>query len=55
MRFRTDPGGYTVYSVGLDGDDDGGDLASQLRETIKRGWGRRLVRGSDMGVRVLVR
>ncbi len=55
MRFRIEPGAYTVYSVGLDGDDDGGDLASELKEIIKRGWGRRLIRGQDVGVRVLVR
>jgi hypothetical protein len=55
MRFRTEPGAYKVYSVGLDRDDDGGDLASELKESIKRGWGRRLIRGQDVGVRVLVR
>jgi len=55
MRLRTEPGAYTVYSVGMDGDDDGGDLASELKEIIKRGWGRRQIRGQDVGVRVLVR
>jgi hypothetical protein len=54
MRYRVGPGAYTVYSVGMDGDDDGGDLASELKETTKRGWGRRLIRGQDLGVRVLV-
>jgi hypothetical protein len=55
MRFRTEPGAYTVYSVGMDGDDDGGDLASELKTVIQRGWGRRQIRGQDLGVRVLVR
>jgi hypothetical protein len=54
MRLHTEPGAYTVYSVGMDGDDDGGDLASELKESIKRGWGPRQVRGQDIGVRVLV-
>jgi hypothetical protein len=26
MRFRVEAGSYTVYSVGPDGNDDGGDI-----------------------------
>jgi len=55
MKFRPEAGAYTVYSVGSDGKDDSGDLSSELMETIKRGGGRRNIRGKDVGVRVLVR
>jgi len=54
MLFRSDHASYTIYSVGADGKDDGGDLSSELRTVIERGWGRRLLRGRDTGVRVLV-
>jgi hypothetical protein len=55
LRFRTLPDAYIVYSVGADGRDDGGTLASELQETIRRGWGLRTIRGPDTGIRVLVR
>ena len=55
MKFRPETGAFVVYSVGSDGTDDNGDLASELMEAIKRGGGRRILRGKDAGVRVLVR
>lgn len=55
MKFRSEAGAYIVYSVGSDGKDDNGDLSSELMEAIKRGGGRRNIRGKDVGVRVLVR
>jgi hypothetical protein len=55
LLFRTQPDAYIVYSVGADGRDDGGQLASELQETIRRGWGARAIRGVDTGIRVLVR
>ncbi|MGH8639550.1 MAG: hypothetical protein ACREUZ_20650, partial [Burkholderiales bacterium] len=54
LLFRQTKEAYTIYSVGMDGKDDGGDLASELHETIKRGWGRRVLRGKDVGVRILI-
>lgn len=54
MKFWSEPA-YIVYSVGSDGKDDNGDLSSELMEAIKRGGGRRNLRGKDVGVRVLVR
>jgi hypothetical protein len=55
LLFRTLPDSFIVYSVGADGRDDGGTLASELQETIRRGWGPRAILGLDTGVRVLVR
>jgi hypothetical protein len=54
LLYRRDSHSYRVYSVGVDGNDAGGDLASELHETIKRGWGRRIVRGRDVGIRVVL-
>ena len=54
LLFRTDGKSYSIYSVGADAKDDGGDLASELHEVIKRGWGRRNLRGKDVGVRILI-
>jgi hypothetical protein len=54
MMFLSEPGAYTIYSVGMDGKDDGGDLASELKQAIERGRPR-IIRGKDKGVRVLVR
>lgn len=54
LRYKTDASSFTIYSLGADGKDDGGDLTSQLREVEERGWGRRLLRGKDVGIRVLL-
>ena len=55
LRYHRDSAAYTVYSIGFDKKDDGGDLASELRAAIERRSGRRIVKGNDIGVRVLVR
>lgn len=55
LLFRSSPDAYTIYSVGQNEQDDGGDLTSELQRTIDRGWGRRVIRGADVGVRVWVR
>lgn len=54
LRYVRDVVSHTIYSVVSDGVDDGGDLSSALRAVIKRGWGRREIRGTDQGVRVLL-
>ena len=54
LLYRRDPDSYRVYSVARHGRDDGGDLASEIHETIRRGWGRRTTRGRDVGVRVVL-
>lgn len=55
LLYRSEPGAYTIYSVGLDRQDDGGDIASELHDAIAAGRARRDIRGRDIGVRVLVR
>jgi hypothetical protein len=55
LRLKADAASYTVYSVGSDGRDDGGDLSSELQQVRQRGWGRLVIRGRDQGVRVLLR
>ncbi len=55
LLFKQDAAAYTIYSVGIDKKDDGGDLNSELLKGIKQGFGRRVIRGADLGVRVLVR
>jgi hypothetical protein len=55
LLFKQDAGAYTIYSVGPDLKDDGGDLNSELLKVIKQGYGRRIVAGADIGVRVVVR
>jgi hypothetical protein len=54
LLFRAGADAYTIYSVGPNQKDDGGDLTSELRATVQRGWGRRVIRGADVGVRVLI-
>lgn len=54
LRLKADPESFTVYSVGPDARDDGGDLVSALREREERGWGTRQLRGNDVGIRVLI-
>ena len=55
LRYKRDEDGYTIYSVGADEKDDGGDLTSGLREALEKGFGRKELRGRDEGVRVLTR
>jgi hypothetical protein len=55
LLFRPAKDGYTVYSVGPNQQDDQGDLSSELQRVEQQGWGRRLIRGTDVGVRVLIR
>jgi len=54
LLFRPAKDGYTVYSVGPNQQDDQGDLSSELQRVQQQGWGRRLIRGTDVGVRVLI-
>ena len=54
LLFRAGADAYTIYSVGPNRKDDGGDLTSELRGVVARGWGRRVIRGADVGVRVLI-
>jgi hypothetical protein len=54
VLYRKQAGAYVVYSVGIDGKDDGGDLNSELVQVIKRGWGRRNIAGRDVGIRVVM-
>ncbi len=54
VRYVRDAASYTIYSVGSDGVDNGGDLSSELRSVIERGGGRRDIRGKDQGVRVVM-
>ena len=51
LRSRVTEDAYTVYSVGPDGDDDGGML---LQETSV-GNAERFAQGADIGIRVLVK
>ena len=53
LLFKKDAAAYTIYSVGPDKKDDGGDLNSELLKVIKQGYGRRIIRGADLGVRVV--
>lgn len=54
LLFRPEQDAYTVYSVGPNQQDDQGDLSSALERAQQQGWGRRLIRGTDIGVRVLI-
>jgi hypothetical protein len=54
LLFRPEKDAYTVYSVGPNQRDDQGDLSSELERAQQQGWGRRLIRGTDIGVRVLM-
>lgn len=54
MLFTRDALSYTVYSIGVDRADDGGDLISELHAAKERGYGPQLLRGRDAGVRVLL-
>jgi hypothetical protein len=54
LLFRSGQNAYTVYSVGPNGQDDQGDLTSELERVQQQGWGRRVIRGTDVGVRVSI-
>jgi hypothetical protein len=53
MLLVKDAASYRIYSVGPDGNDDGGDLISVLQDAQRRGFGPRPIRGKDQGIRVL--
>lgn len=53
LLYGKSSGAYTVYSVGPNRADDGGDLTSELEAVIQQGFGRRIIRGLDVGVRVI--
>jgi hypothetical protein len=53
LVFRSAPGSYTIYSVGSNQQDDGGDLTSELQAAIAKGSSVRRIRGNDIGLRVL--
>jgi len=55
LLFKQDATAYTIYSVGPDKKDDGGDLNSALLKAIKQGYGGRAIRGADLGVRVVIK
>jgi hypothetical protein len=55
LLYESEATSYTVYSVGPDRADNGGDLTSELLAAQKRGYGPRSLRGLDAGVRVLLR
>ena len=52
LLFRSADGAYTIYSIGPNQKDDSGDLTSELERAVQRGWGRRVIGGADVGVRV---
>jgi hypothetical protein len=52
LLFRSAADAYTIYSIGPNQKDDGGDLTSDLDRAVQRGWGRRIISGADVGVRV---
>ena len=54
LRLSVSDGAFTVYGVGPDGRDDGGDLISEWRTADTRGFGVKRVRGKDIGIRVLL-
>jgi hypothetical protein len=52
LLYRADDAGYTIYSVGPDLKDDGGDLTSEMERARARGARIPPIRGADVGVRV---
>ena len=42
LLFRPAPAAYTIYSIGPNGADDGGDLTSELPRGAGGGWGQRV-------------
>lgn len=53
LLFQATAGAYTIYSVGPNKNDDGGDLTSESRGVRTGDRGARIIRGADAGVRVL--
>jgi hypothetical protein len=53
LLFQATAGSYTIYSVGMNEKDDGGDLTSESRGVRTGDRGARVIRGADVGVRVL--
>lgn len=53
LLFQATAGAYTVYSVGPNQKDDGGDLTSESSGVRAGNRGARNIRGADVGVRVL--
>lgn len=49
LQYRRESGRYTIYSVGPNATDDGGDLTTRQRPGSLRGTG---ALGPDVGVRV---
>ena len=54
LLLKRDAHAFTIYSVGPDQKDDGGDLTSQLKKVDEQGWGMRQLAGKDVGIRVLL-
>ena len=54
LLLRTSGEAFSIYGVGQDRKDDGGDFTSDLQEVERRGWGVRALRGRDVGVRVML-
>lgn len=54
LVFRPAAGAYTVYSLGPNQKDDGGDVSSDLPRSVKRGPDGQIIRAADIGIRVLI-
>lgn len=54
LLYRTSDEAYTVYSVGTNQKDDGGDLTSEWQTATTHAPGFRAIRGADIGVRVVI-
>jgi hypothetical protein len=52
LLYRAERDTYTIYSVGANLRDDGGDVTSAPRGVIEKRSGNSLVRGADVGIRV---
>ncbi len=55
LRYLASGIGYTIYSVGPDLQDDGGDLTSETEGRLARGAPTAPIRGADVGVRITTR
>ena len=54
LVFRPAAGAYTIYSIGSNQKDDGGDVAMDLPRAVKRGSDGQIIRPADIGIRVLI-
>lgn len=54
LHYRAQADAYTVYGVGRDQQDDGGDLTSELRPGLRPETAARAIGGRDLGLRVLL-